>query len=84
MPATSFVTTAAAPLVRTARELDWPRRNAFLKDLRTDAPTLIAEVERLLACEAGAVPSAPETPVPQGIVQACLRYLRAQAPPHAQ
>lgn len=46
-----------APIVATARRLDWPARRAFLEDLRRDAPTMIAAVERILAAGDGSVSS---------------------------
>lgn len=48
------VASAIEPLLLTARRLDWPSRRAWLDDLRCDAPTLIAEVERVLALDSAA------------------------------
>jgi uncharacterized protein YfaQ (DUF2300 family) len=81
MSTRSFAATVVEPLVCTARTLDWAQRTAYLNDLRADAPTLIAEVERRLSADA---------PVPQigalrpGIVGILLQYLRRNAPraPH--
>ncbi|MCC7053233.1 MAG: hypothetical protein IT355_08175 [Gemmatimonadaceae bacterium] len=84
MAARSFLTAAAAPLVTTARTLDWPRRQAFLDDLRADAPALIAEVERLLHT-GNALPAASDAEFPLShTVRAGLAYLRRLAPrlPH--
>jgi hypothetical protein len=82
MSTRSFASSVVEPLVCTARSLDWPQRAAYLNDLRTDAPTLIAEVERALcAAELPAPHASVERP---GVMALCLRYLRRLAPhtPH--
>jgi hypothetical protein len=48
MANTTFPTRVLAPIVATARRLDWSERRAFLDDLRRDAPMMVAEVERIL------------------------------------
>ncbi len=67
---------AIEPLLATARRMDWPARQAWLDDLRTDAPTLIAEVERILALNAvGASPTANAV-ASAGFLAFCAQYLR--------
>jgi hypothetical protein len=72
----TYLSRAAEPLLATARRMDWPQRQAWLDDLRTDAPTLIAEVERNLALRsAGAPPTADASPQ-IGFLTQCAQYLR--------
>ena len=49
---------AMAPLLDLARQRDGAERRAFLDDLRRDAPTITAMIERALAREAAAMPVA--------------------------
>jgi hypothetical protein len=76
----TLIAAAAAPLVRTAKGLDWPQRRAFLDDLRADAPALITEVERILASEAGACHVNEQGVVRSTVGQTCMKYLRALSP----
>jgi hypothetical protein len=72
----TYLSRAIEPLLATARRMDWPERQAWLDDLRTDAPTLIAEVERILARRsADASPTADATP-PAGFLAFCAQHLR--------
>jgi hypothetical protein len=84
MPNAIVVSRAAAPLLSTARLLDWARRRAYLDDLRTDAPSLIAEVERCLALESAVNAEPPARTSSVSIAHVCLQYLRKFSPstPH--
>ncbi len=75
MPTQTDRARAIEPLPATARLMDWPSRQARLDDLRSDAPTLITEVERILAlASAGAPPPADASP-PVGFLTLCATYL---------
>ncbi len=75
----TYVARAIEPLLITARGMDWPSRRAYLNDLRRDAPTLIAEVERVLAqASARGTPTIDATR-PLGFLRICAQYLLRNA-----
>ena len=75
----TYVTRAIEPLLVTARGMDWPSRRAYLDDLRSDAPTLIAAVERVLAQAASGGVTTVDASWPLGFLQTCAQYLLTNA-----
>lgn len=79
MPTQTYAARAIEPLLVTARRMDWPSRRAYLDDLRCDAPTLIAELERVLARESGVIAHAFNPSRPVGFLATCTQYLLTSA-----
>ncbi len=71
----TYVTRAIEPLLITARAMDWPSRTAYLNDLRSDAPTLIAEVERVLAQASVGGAATVDASRPIEFLRSCAQYL---------
>jgi hypothetical protein len=69
-----------APLLATARSLDWPQRRAFFDDLRADAPVMVAELEQLLTTSAMESPLAAHHGVLARLSE--LVHRRTHATPH--